>query len=295
MTIYAQRTFELFKAAFLEWDEDNAPRLAAALAYYAAVSMAPLLVILLSIAGLAFGSEAAAGHVMGQIEHLVGKRGAAVAQDILANANKPTTGILSTIAGTFILLLGASGVFGALQDGLNAVWEVPPKPSRGVIGVFKDRFLSLTMVLGVGFLLLVSLVISASLAALAKYASPILPLPWFPLEALNFLTSTGVIALLFALIYKVLPDVEIAWRDVWIGATVTSLLFTIGKSAIGLYLGWATVGTAYGAAGSLVVILIWVYYSSQILFFGAELTQVYANRFGSRLKPMAETPVTRAV
>ena len=285
---------EMFKAAFAEWSEDKASRLAAALSYYSAVSLAPLLIVLLSIAGLVFGREAASGHIAGQVQGLVGQDRAQVIEDIIANANKPATGVVSGVVGTIILLLGAAGVFGALQDGLNTVWEVEPKPGRGVVGILKDRFLSLTMVLGVGFLLLVSLVLSAALALLGKYFAVILPLHPLVLEVMNFVLSFGVITLLFALMFKILPDVEIAWSDVWIGAAITALLFTIGKVLIGLYLGRSTIGTTYGAAGSLVVILIWIYYSAQILFFGAELTQVYTNKYGSKIRPSKDAvQVTR--
>jgi len=285
---------EMFKAAFAEWSEDKASRLAAALSYYSAISLAPLLIVLLSIAGLVFGREAASGHIAGQVQGLVGQDRAQVIEDIIANANKPATGVVSGVVGTIILLLGAAGVFGALQDGLNTVWEVEPKPGRGVVGILKDRFLSLTMVLGVGFLLLVSLVLSAALALLGKYFAGVLPLHPLVLEVMNFVLSFGVITLLFALMFKILPDVEIAWSDVWIGAAITALLFTIGKVLIGLYLGRSTIGTTYGAAGSLVVILIWIYYSAQILFFGAELTQVYTNKYGSKIRPSKDAvQVTR--
>ena len=285
---------EMFKAAFAEWSEDKASRLAAALSYYSAISLAPLLIVLLSIAGLVFGREAASGHIAGQVQGLVGQDRAQVIEDIIANANKPATGVVSGVVGTIILLLGAAGVFGAHQDGLNTVWEVEPKPGRGVVGILKDRFLSLTMVLGVGFLLLVSLVLSAALALLGKYFAGILPLHPLVLEVMNFVLSFGVITLLFALMFKILPDVEIAWSDVWIGAAITALLFTIGKVLIGLYLGRSTIGTTYGAAGSLVVILIWIYYSAQILFFGAELTQVYTNKYGSKIRPSKDAvQVTR--
>jgi membrane protein len=285
---FASNTFQLIKSAAREWSEDKASRLAAALAYYAAISLAPLIIIFTGITGWAFGRAAAANQIVGQIEGLVGHKSAQVIQNIIAQANKPASGIVSSVVGTVILLAGASGVFGALQDGLNTIWEVAPKPGRGVPRIIKDRFLSLTMVLGVGFLLLTSLIISAGLAVLGKYIAGILPLSWLALEILNLLVSFAVVATLFALIFKVLPDVEIAWSNVWIGACITSLLFTIGKFLIGLYLGRGTVGTAYGAAGSLVVILIWIYYSAQILFFGAELTKVYANRFGSHIKPAAD-------
>lgn len=288
-----RQVVELFKAAFADWNEDKASRLAAALSYYAAISLAPLLIVVLGIAGLAFGREAATGQVAAQITGLLGNQAAQVIQDILANSSKPSTGIISTIVGTVVLLLGASGVFGALQDGLDTIWEVQPKPGRGIAGLIKSRFLSLTMVFGVCFLLLISLAISAALSALGKYAGEALPMPVFVLELLNFIVSLVIITLLFALMYKFIPDVEIRWNDVWIGAAITALLFTIGKFLIGLYLGRSTIGTAYGAAGSLVVILVWIYYSAQILFFGAELTQVYTNKYGSRIRPAKDAePVT---
>ena len=281
----AKKILELFKETFSDWSEDKASRLAAALAYYAAISLAPLLVLLVSIAGLALGNEAAQGQISAQIQGLVGEQSAQAIEEIIANANKPSTGVLASVAAIITLLLGASGVFGALQDGLNTIWEVEAKPGRGIVGIIKDRFLSLTMVFGVGFLLLVSLVLSAALTALGDFMGGLLPLPAVVLQVLNFFVSFVVITLLFALIYKFLPDVEIGWNDVWIGAAITSLLFSIGKFLIGLYLGRGSVGSAYGAAGSLVVILIWVYYSAQILFFGAEFTQVYADAFGSRIRP----------
>ena len=280
-----QGIIHLFGAAFAEWQEDKASRLAASLAYYSAVALSPLLIILLGIAGVVFGREAATRQISSQIEGLVGQESAQVIQDIIAVADKPATGVLSTVVGTMVLLLGASGVFGALQDGLNTVWEVQAKPGRGVTGVIKNRFLSFTMVLGVGFLLLTSLVISAALSALGKYTDGFVPLPSTVLQIIHFAVSFGVITLLFGLIFKILPDVKISWKDVWVGATITAILFTIGKFGIGLYLGRSTVGTAYGAAGSLVVILIWIYYSAQILFFGAEITQVYTNEYGSLIRP----------
>jgi len=248
-------------------------------------ALAPLLILLISIAGLAFGKDAAQGRISAQIRGLVGGQSAQAVEGIIASANKPSTGMLASVAALITLLLGASGVFGALQDGLNTIWEVESKPGRGILGLLKDRFLSLTMVLGFAFLLLVSLVLSAALSALSDFMGGVLPLPSFVLQALDVIVSFAVITLLFAAIYKVLPDVEIAWNDVWIGAVITSLLFTIGKVFIGIYLGRSSVASAYGAAGSLVVILIWVYYSTQILFFGAEFTQVYADAVGSRIKP----------
>ena len=207
----------LFKAAFSEWSEDKAARLAAALAYYTAVALAPLLVIVIAIAGLAFGQEAARGQIVSQIGSLVGQQSAEQIQGIIAHAAQPKSGIIATIIGVATLLFGASGVFGQLQDGMNTVWEVAPKPDRGILGLIKDRFLSLTMVFGVGFLLLVSLALSAGLAAMGKFLGRLLPLPEFVMHILNFVVSFAVITLLFAMIYKFLPDAKIAWGDVWIG------------------------------------------------------------------------------
>jgi membrane protein len=200
--------------------------------------------------------------------------------------------LIATVVAVATLLIGASGVFGQLQDALNTVWGVEPKEGRGVWGFIKDRFLSFVAVLGTGFLLLVSLVLSSALAALGKWFSGSLPLPEAVLQAINFLLSFIVITGLFALIFKVLPDAKVAWRDVWIGAALTAVLFTIGKFAIGLYLGKSNVASAYGAAGSLVIVLVWVYYSAQILLYGAEFTQVYANRFGERIVPAPDAQVT---
>lgn len=275
----------LLKATVADWQEDKASRLAAALAYYTVFSLAPLLVIVIAIAGLVFGPEAARGQIESQLQGLLGPDGAEAVQTMIASADKPTTGIVASIINIAILLFGASGVFAQLQDALNTVWEVAPKPGQGLISAIRSRFLSFSMVLGIGFLLLVSLVLSAGLAAVGSYASQLLPGFGFLWQLLNFAISFGVITLLFAMIYKILPDAQVAWGDVWIGSAITALLFTIGKAAIGLYLGNASVGSAYGAAGSLVVLLIWVYYSAQILFFGAEFTQVYASKYGSRIVP----------
>ncbi|HBY97286.1 MAG TPA: ribonuclease BN [Chloroflexi bacterium] len=283
----------LLKETFSEWSEDKASRLAAALAYYTVFSLGPLLIVVIAIAGVVFGQEAARGQIVAQAQGLIGRSGAQAVQTIIQNARQPTSGIVATSIGIVTLLLGASGVFGQLQDALNTIWEVMPKPGRGLMGAITDRFVSFTMVLGIGFLLLVSLVLSAVLTGLATFFGDVLPIPGFVLQIVDFVVSFAVITLLFAMIYKVLPDVEIAWGDVWIGAAMTSLLFTIGKFLIGLYLGRSAVTSTYGAAGSLVVILLWVYYSAQILFFGAEFTQVHARRYGSRIVPTEDAiPVT---
>jgi membrane protein len=264
------------------------------LAYYAVFSLPPLLVLLIGIAGLVFGQEAVEASVMAQVGGIVGEEGGTAVGDMIQRARTtPSTGIVATVLGLATLLFGASGVFGQLHDALNTIWEVQPKPGRGIFGVIRDRFISFTMILGVGFLLMVSLVVSAALAALGDVLGGLLPGPEFLLQIINLIVALAVITVLFALIFKVLPDAEIAWGDVWIGAFVTAVLFTIGKFALGLYLGKSDVGSAFGAAGSLIIILVWIYYSSQILFLGAEFTQVYANTYGSRVVPAEHAvPVT---
>ncbi len=277
--------FELFKETFQEWNEDRAPRLAAALSYYTTFSIAPFLIVVIAIAGLAFGTEAVQGRLDEQIQGLVGREGADVIQEVISNARRPSESIPATIIGIVTLLLGAGGVFGQLQDALNTVWGVEPKPGRGILATIKDRFISFSMVLGVGFLLLVSLVISTVLSSVHSYFLGLMPGAEVLLQIINFAVSFGVITLLFAMIYKILPDVKIEWRDVWTGAAFTALLFTIGKYALGLYLGNSGVASTYGAAGSLVIILLWIFYSAQILLFGAEFTQVYARHHGSMIVP----------
>lgn len=280
-----QVIIELLKQTFTEWQEDKASRLAAALSYYTAFSLAPLLIIVIAITALAFGQDAAQGEIVGQLQDLVGREGAQAIETMIENSRKPTEGTIATLISIVILIFGATGVFSQLQDALNTIWNVAPKPGRGVKGIVKDRFLSFAMVIGIGFLLLVSLVLSAALSALSNYIGHLVPSLNVVWPLVNFLFSFAVITFLFAVIYKVLPDVKITWNDVWIGAAITALLFTIGKTLIGLYLGNSSVGSTYGAAGSFVVLLLWVNYSAQILFFGAEFTQVYANRFGSRIQP----------
>ncbi len=278
----------IVKETFNQWWTDNVPRLSAALAYYTVFSMAPLLVITIAVAGLVFGREAASGELFNQIGALMGQEGAKAIQSILQSANKPATGTLALIAGVATLVFGASGAFVALQDSLNTIWGVKPGSEQsGIFALLKSRLLSFAMVLGIGFLLLVSLVISAALAAAGKYMGGVLPIPAFVFEALNFVVSLGIVTFLFALIYKVLPDADYPWRYVWLGAAMSAALFTLGKFLIGLYLGKSSVASAFGAAGSLIIVLVWVYYSSQLVLFGAEFTQVYVNRFGPGSRPKA--------
>lgn len=281
--------FDLLKDTFREWREDGATRLAAALAYYTTFSLAPLLVLVIAIAGLVGGQSAAQSQVMAQVQDLLGEEGREFVQDMIANASKPATGLTATVISVATLLFGALGVFGELQNSLNLIWEVKPKPARGLLDGIKrfvlGRLVSFTLVLGIGFLLLASLVVSAVLSALGEYIGAVLPMADFWLQLINFVISFLVIMLLFAMIFKFLPEVQLAWKDVWLGAAVTSALFSLGKFLIGFYLGRSEVGNTFGAAGSLAILLIWIYYSAQILFFGAEFTQVYSNRYGSRIVP----------
>lgn len=278
---YFAEAWTILKTAGADFFEDKAAQLGAALAFYSILSLAPLLIIAISVAGLVFGEEAARGEVSTQIEGMVGPQGAKAVESMLTNARRPAAGTVAAVFGIVMLLVGASGVFGQLQDAMNTIWEVPPKKEAGIWGMVKSRFLSFTLVLGVGFLLLISLLLSAIISGASEYMNGI----WPHLEPLwhlaNALVSFVVVMLLFAMIFKFLPDTTVAWRDVWVGAALTALLFTVGKFLIGLYLGKSSIASAYGAAGSLVVLLVWIYYSAQILFFGAELTQVYARRHGS--------------
>ncbi|HRQ39193.1 MAG TPA: YihY/virulence factor BrkB family protein [Chloroflexota bacterium] len=273
---------QLIVESFKEWQTDKASRLAAALSYYTVFSIPPLLTIALAIAGRLVGQQAARAELMQQSQNLVGETGAEAIQQILENASQPEASSLAAIIGIAVLLFGASGVFMQLQDAMNTIWNVQPSPDRGIIGTIKDRFLSFSMVVGVGFLLLVSLIISSMLAAFYNYIGNWQLLSIGPLaQVIDIALSFIIVTFLFALIFKVIPDVQIKWRDVWPGAVVTAFLFTIGEWALSFYLGNMAPESTYGAAGSLIVLLLWVYYSAQILFFGAEFTQVYAHKFGS--------------
>lgn len=278
---------ELFRETVVEWNRHNGSRLAAALAYYTVFSLAPLVVISIAIAGTVFGENAARGEIVRQIGGLIGQEGAETVQTIVRNTSEPSSNRLATLAGLAALIIGASAVFGQLQDALNIIWGVPQKarPDRkwwwAILVIIQRRFISFLMLLGSGFLLLVSLVISTALALLGNFIESLVPGFSFLTQSLNFIISLGVVTLLLGMIYKVVPDAPVAWRDVSLGAALTALLFTLGKLLIGLYLGNSGVASPYGAAGSIIVILIWVYYSAQILFLGAEFTQVYARRYGS--------------
>jgi membrane protein len=283
----SDRLWKVLKAAFSGWWNDNVPRMGAALAYYTLFSLAPVLIVAIAIAGLAFGPEAVRGEIVGQIEGLVGRGGALAVQAMLEGAARPSSSVPATVIGIITFFLGATGAFLELQTDLDAIWRVKPK-SRGSFlrDLVMQRLISFGLVLGFAFLLLTSLVVSAALAAVHTYMGNAFPGVAVLWEALNVIVSLVVITLLFAMIYKVLPDVKLAWSDVWVGALVTAGLFTIGKFLIGLYLGTSAFASSYGAAGSVIVVLLWVYYSSQIILLGAEFTRAYVEQFGPRPPPV---------
>ena len=270
----AGKIFGLLKQTVNEWLDDRGFTRSASLSYYTVFSIAPLLLIATAVAGFAFGREAVTGQLQHELEGVVGENGAAAIQEMMKSASKPGAGILASILGIAMLVVGATGAFVELQDTLDDMWGVDKNKSTGIIGFLRARFLSLAMVLVIAFLLLVSLVVSTGLSALGTYSARMLPAWQITLQIVNLFVSYAVVTVLFAAIYKVLPNVKIAWRDVWLGAAVTSVLFAIGKLLIGLYLGKSSASSSYGAAGSFAVLLIWINFSAMILFFGAEFTQV---------------------
>jgi membrane protein len=284
---YRKGIVALFKNTASEWIQDKCPQLGAALAYFTVFSLAPLVLVLLAVFGLIFGSsDQARQKLTEQLQYLIDPSGIKVIQDIAANAAKPQAGIVATAIGVILALFGASGVFGQLQDALNTIWGVKPKPGGGIMGFIRTRFLSFAMVGGVCFLLLVSLTVETILRGFSDYLKNVMPGGHILALILFLLFDLAVIVLLFAMIFRYLPDAKIAWRDVWVGATLTAVLFGLGKFVLGLYLGSGAAGSAYGAASSLITLLLWIYYAAQILLFGAEFTQVYANTYGTHVEPM---------
>ena len=275
----------MFKTAALQWVEHKDARLGAALSYYSVFSIGPLIVIAIAIAGLFFGADAVRGEVTGGLKGMLGESGTKAIEGMLEGANKPQQGIIATVIGIGALIFAAIGVVVQLKDAMNTVWEVKAPPGKGIWGFARTYVLSFAGVLSVGFLLLVSMLLTTALAAAGKYLGSFLPEA--ALQALSFVVSFGVITLLFALMFKWLPDTEVEWRDVWLGAVITALLFEIGKSLIGLYIGKQGLESTYGAASSIVVVLVWVYYSAQIVLFGAELTNVRAKQNQNRTAPRA--------
>lgn len=277
------KVWVMFRQMFEAWSDDYVPSMGAALAYYTLFSLAPLLLIVVAIAGLVFGQDAARGEIEAQLRSLMGEGSALAVQEMLTSVRKPAEGITATIIGIGLLLIGATTVFGELQDTLNRIWKVPvPSKVGGWIQLVRSRLLSFGMVMALGFLLVVSLVCSAALAAADRWWGPYFG-EWQALATVaDMLVSFVVVSILFAFIYKTMPTVHIQWGDVWVGAVVTALLFTLGKSLIGFYIGHSGVVSGFGAAGSLVVVMLWVYYSAQIFLIGAVFTWIYANTFGSR-------------
>jgi membrane protein len=283
----------ILKQTFQEFGEDKVTRLAAALAYYTIFSLTPLLILSLAVAGVVFDRGVARAQLLSQVRGLMGETGAELIGGMLENASQPEAGGIAAIVSVVTLVIGASAVFGQLQDALNTIWGVMPRPGLNIGYIIRQRVLSFTLVLGIGFLLLVSLIASTLISAAQSVVFGNPDEANLLIQLLNNVIAVAVIALMFAVLFKYLPDVNISWHDVWVGAIVTSVLFNVGKYLIGLYLGNSSAASVYGAAGSLVVLLLWIYYSGLILFFGAEFTQVYATRYGSHIEPTeAAIPLT---
>lgn len=279
------RWWKTLKEIVSNWAVHRCSAQSAALAFYTIFSLAPILVVVIALAGMFFGEEAVRGQIFSEFQGLMGRDSALLIQDVLKSAARPSSGSLPAVIGVVTLVLGATAVFGQLQDALNTVWAVAPKPGAALTTLLRKRLHSFALVVGLGFLLLVSLVLSAALSGFSSYLERVFAFPVDLLEIANFVVSFVAITLLFAMMYRILPDVRLAWRDVWLGSILTSLLFMVGKTLISLYLGRTSVASAYGAAGSLVVILLWVYYSSLIFFFGAELTRVHSRQFRTLRQP----------
>jgi membrane protein len=291
MKRFSSKWWTLIKQTVAAWIDDYAPSMGAALSYYTVFSLAPMLLIVISVAGLVFGEEAARGEIFGQLRGLMGVDAAKTIEDLLTSVSEPKEGVAATTIGIVLLLIGATSVFAELQDALDRIWRAPARDrSGGLIALVRARMLSFGMILGVAFLLIVSLVLSAVIAALGRWWSGAFG-SWEVLaQTINVVLGFAVTTIGFAMIYKLMPRVKVQWRDVWLGATVTALLFTIGRVLIGVYIGKSGIASGFGAAASLVVVLIWVYYSAQVFLLGAEFTWIYARTFGSRANRMASQP-----
>jgi membrane protein len=270
--------FRLLKASAIAWFDDGCPRLGAALAFYTIFSLAPVLIIGISVASFAFGQDAVQGHVVAQIQNLVGQEAAFTIQGMIENAHRSQSGVVATLLGIVTLLIGATAVFGELQDAFNIIWRSEPRPRSFWLSMLISRLLSFSLVIALGFLMLASLIASAGISAFSGYLQMIAGATGLVLSLISFGTSFALLTVLFALLFRVLPSTAVTWRGIWLGSVMTTILFSIGKFLIGLYLGNSAVASSYGAAGSLVVILIWIYYSAQILLFGAEFTRLYSTR-----------------
>ncbi len=286
-----QQLWQLLRSTASKWSAHNAPRLGASLAYYGLLSMAPLLIVIVAICGLVLNRNTAEQQLLEQVRSLAGPSGASTVQMLIDNAHHVGSGIIAAVVALATLLFGASGVFVELRDSLNIIWDVPRRESSTWRSIIFQRLVSFGMVIGLGILMLASLLMTTFVALAEKFFSGILPAPTASVSELaNFFISLIAIAVLFALIFKFVPDAPIAWRDVWIGAAATAILFDIGKGLLAFYMGTAGVGSTYGAAGSVVALVVWVYYSAQIFFFGAIFTKVYAERFGSHARREKEKP-----
>lgn len=284
----AGEVVSLFREAFKEWTDDKASRMSAAMAYYTVLSLAPLLIVIILIVGQVLGEEAAQNQIVGQLGGLVGQQAAEFIQQIVLNARRPEGGGIGAVIGTATLVFGALGLFNALQSTLNTIWEVEPQPGRGILATVLRYAFLLLLVAVTGILVLALLLSSSIIAGLTEVLAEALPFGATVVWIIEVLISLAIATVLFALLFKFVPMAKIAWRDVWLGAAVTAVLFVIGQFALSIYLGRGNVTSTFGAFGSLVALLLWVFYTSQILFFGAEFTQVYANRYGSRLQPEEE-------
>ncbi len=281
MAVWSASAWRLLRLTLQHWVKDYAMSMGAALAYYSFFSMAPLLLLVISVAGLVFGQDAAEGHLMHELSGLVGVDAARSIQTVVASVNRPAQSLVAALVSATVVLVGATSVFVELQDALDRIWRAPPRDNSGVLALLKDRLLSFGMILGLSFLLLVSLVVSAVISALGEWWRGAFG-EWLVLaEMVNFWVGFAITTAVFAMIYKFMPRVRVAWKDVWIGALVTALLFSAGRHLIGLYLGRSSMASTYGAAGSLVIVLVWIYYSAQAFLLGAEFTWVYACTFGS--------------
>jgi membrane protein len=279
--------WDLLTETYKEWRRDNAQTLGAALAFYTTFSLAPLLIIIIAIFGVMLGKETVQLEILRRTQELIGAQGAAAVKMMIGAAYRPGTGLTATIIGILVIMIGSTSALVMLTHSLNLIWGAKPNPKAPVWNLVKERLLSFVMILIIGLLLVLSLLLSIVLSFLTGFFQNLLPVPPFFIEVCDFVLSFLLITLLFAVVYKVLPDVKIAWADVWVGSAITAILFTLGKYLFGLYLARSSIRSAYGAASSLAIILMWVYYSAQVFLIGAELTQVYANRYGSRVKPRA--------
>ncbi len=277
--------WEFLRETYKKWSKDNAVTLGAALAFYTTFSMAPLLIIIIAIFGFILGESTIQAEIIKRVQEVIGEQGASAVGSLIQAAYRPGSSFWATIIGVAVIVIGSTSALVMLKRALNIIWGAEPNPDAPIWNMVKERLLSFCMILLIGMVLILSLLLSVALSVATRFFNHVLPMPPFFIQVADVVISGLLITLLFALVYKVLPDVEIAWTDVWIGSAITAILFTLGKFLFGLYLSHSSIRSAYGAASSLAIILMWVYYSAQVFFIGAEITQVYANRYGSHVRP----------